>query len=115
MRLRFAVTPSARMQGMLGLPAEAGQEDEVFLIAPCRRIHTVGMRFAIDVAWVAADGQVLRVVRGLAPGRLSRGCPQAVAVLERRACAGGWLQPGQQVELGVKDDARRSLWLVPPL
>ncbi|MCL2655260.1 MAG: DUF192 domain-containing protein [Coriobacteriia bacterium] len=104
MRVRLAVTPFARMRGMLGPAARAGQADEVLLIAPCRRIHTIGMRFALDVAYIAADGRVQRSLRGLAPGRLPRGCPSAVAVLERRACAGAWLLPGQFVELvGIQE------------
>lgn len=108
LRLRLAVTPFARMRGMLGLSALAVQEEEVFFLAPCRRIHTIGMRFAIDAAWIAADGQVLRVVRDLAPGRLSRSCSRAVAVLERCARAGDWLRPGQFVELTGSREERNS-------
>jgi len=109
MRLRLAVTPFARMRGMLKEADATGSGDEVFLVAPCQRIHTFGMRFALDVAWIAADGQVLRALRGLTPGKLPRGCPQAVAVLERRACVSDWFLPGQQVELGITFDAQRTL------
>ena len=99
MRLRFAVSILARMRGLLGAQ---GTED-ILLIAPCRRIHTFGMRFALDVAYVSEQGQVLRVIRRLEPGRLPRGCPSAVVVLERRARADAWLSPGQFVELRIRE------------
>jgi len=108
MRVRFAVTALARMRGMLGSPtaAVAGREGEVLVLAPCNRIHTFGMRFALDVAYVAADGRVLRVACGLVPGRVPPRCPAAVAVLERRAAPEDWFLPGQQVALGVLPDAQ---------
>ncbi|MCL2333138.1 MAG: DUF192 domain-containing protein [Actinomycetia bacterium] len=102
MRLRFAVSAAARMRGMLGAGVAAQQGEEIFLIAPCRRVHTMGMSFALDVAYIAADGRVLRATRGLKPGRVPAACPSAVAVLERRASAGAWLSPGQFVELGIR-------------
>ena len=42
------------------------------LIPWCRSVHTFGMRFALDVDFLGADGRVLR-------------CRGAVAVLERQA------------------------------
>lgn len=49
----------ARSRGLLGRDGVGG----ALLIAPCRWIHTVGMRFPIDVAYLAADGTVLKTVR----------------------------------------------------
>jgi len=90
---------------MLGLSDKA-EQPQALLIAPCHHIHTFGMRFAIDVAYLAANGRVLRVSRGLVPGKLPRGCPSAVAVLERRASEDDWLQPGQRIELAVSREER---------
>ena len=117
MRLRLAVKTGARMQGLLGAtPASDAREEDVLLIAPCRRIHTFGMRFALDVAFLDARGRVLRVVRGLAPGRLSRACPLAVAVLERRASDTPWVFAGQQIQLRgswEQDERGRTLPILP--
>ena len=52
------------------------------LIPRCRSVHTFGMRFALDLAWLDADGRVLRTDRGVPPGRI-RSCRDASAVLER--------------------------------
>ncbi|MCL2323956.1 MAG: DUF192 domain-containing protein [Actinomycetia bacterium] len=101
MQLCLATSPFARMRGLLG-----GRNEASLLIAPCRRIHTIGMRFAIDVAFIAPDGEVLRAIRGLRPGCLSRSCRKAAAVLERRADDSPWLLPGQRLELKSSDQER---------
>ena len=51
------------------------------LIPRCRSVHTFGMRFALDLAWLGGDGRVLRVDRAVRPGRV-RSCRRASAILE---------------------------------
>lgn len=48
----------ARSKGLLG---RDGLEGAVVL-ERCRWVHTIGMRFPIDVAYVAADGTVVKTV-----------------------------------------------------
>lgn len=50
----------------------------------CPSIHTVGMRYAIDVLFLDADGVVLRVAQDVPPFRF-RWCKGARSVLELRA------------------------------
>jgi uncharacterized protein len=50
-------------------------------------IHTFGMRFALDLVWLARDGRVLRVDQGVGPGRLKL-CLRAGAVVETAAGGG---------------------------
>ncbi len=63
-----------RGKGLLGrkcLPIGGG-----LIIEPCSSIHTWFMAFPIDVAFVAADGRVVRTAPALAPwrfGPLARG------------------------------------------
>ena len=54
------------------------------LLRPCSSIHTFGMRFPVDVAFVDASGTVLRVIRDVPPRRVRR-CPKAAVALETRA------------------------------
>lgn len=54
-----AASRSARRRGLLGRDAHRGG----FVIPGCRSVHTLGMRFPIDVAFVDADGTVLRIAR----------------------------------------------------
>ena len=44
-------------------------------------IHTFAMRFAIDVLFVSKDGRVLKVRRGVRPGRIAAAW-RAFAVIE---------------------------------
>lgn len=50
--------------GRKGLPADGG-----LIIEPCSSIHTWFMAFPIDVAFVAADGRVVRTAHALRPWR----------------------------------------------
>ncbi len=76
---------AARRDGLGGLPDLP--EDCGLWIAPCRSIHTIGMRFALDLVWLAKDGRVVRVDEDVAPWRFKL-CPGARTVIETRAGAG---------------------------
>lgn len=70
--------PLARARGLLGrrgLPARHG------LWLRTRSVHTVGMRFALDLVWIDREGAVVRVDRDVAPGRI-RSCAAARGVVE---------------------------------
>jgi uncharacterized protein len=70
---------------LLGLAWLADLPDECGLLIPrCSSVHTYGMRFALDIAFLDGDGAVLREVRAVPPRRVVR-CRGAAAVLERRA------------------------------
>jgi uncharacterized membrane protein (UPF0127 family) len=56
----------ARVRGLLGRTDLEG----AFLIPACRHVHTIGMRFPIDVAFVDGDGVVLKTCE-LSPWRVS--------------------------------------------
>jgi hypothetical protein len=74
-----------RLKGLLG---DVGGSRQV-LIADCGSIHTVGMRYPIDVAFVNRDMRVCLARRRLPPGRVL-GSREASFVLERRNNPGIW-------------------------
>ncbi len=77
--LHTARRASERRRGLAGLdalPAERG-----LLLPRTRSIHTVGMRFALDLLWLDGDGRLVRVDRGVGPRRM-RTCLRARAVVE---------------------------------
>ena len=51
-------------------------------IVPCDSIHTVGMKFSIDVAFLDEIGMVLETASDLQPGLRRIGCDRAVSALE---------------------------------
>jgi uncharacterized membrane protein (UPF0127 family) len=55
--------------------------DVALHIPRCRSVHTFGMRFALDLIWLGADGGVVRVDRVVPPRRL-RSCRAARSVVE---------------------------------
>ncbi|MEZ2299505.1 DUF192 domain-containing protein [Variovorax sp. RCC_210] len=71
-----------RTRGLLGRPRISGSEG--LLITRCSSVHTVGMRYAIDVVFLDRHGCVARVVEGLNPMRMAI-CLGAASVLELAA------------------------------
>jgi uncharacterized protein len=51
------------------------------LIPGCRSVHTIGMRFRLDLLFFDRRGQVVEICRDVPAGRFFR-CRRAVAVLE---------------------------------
>ncbi len=81
LRLFEAATFRARLLGLAGL----GELDpgHALLLRRCRAVHTFGMRFALDLVFLDEAGRVIRLARGVPPGRLVR-CWAARSVIEGR-------------------------------
>ena len=77
--VEVALSRHARRRGLLGRNGLA--PFSAMVLAPCAAVHTMFMRFAIDVVFVDADGRALRIVSGLAPWRAAM-APMAHAVIE---------------------------------
>jgi uncharacterized membrane protein (UPF0127 family) len=81
--LLVARTRRTRGRGLAGL--DALPADHALLLEPCRSIHTIGMRFALDLLWLDSRGELVRLDAAVAPRRM-RSCRRARAVVE---CAAG--------------------------
>ncbi len=57
-------------QRTCGLLGRRGLSSRRGLWLPVRSVHTVGMRFPIDLVWLAGDATVRRVDLGVGPGRV---------------------------------------------
>ena len=86
----------ARLGGLLARPPLG--DDEALVLAPCSSVHTLFMRYPIDVVFVDRAGRVLKVAADVAPWRAAW-CFGAHAVLELRAgqARRHGLQPGASV------------------
>lgn len=108
-RLCLAATFWDRLMGLFSRRSS----DEILLIAPCRSVHTFGMGYAIDIAFISREGRVLESYKNVPPWRLKKH-PGAYAVLERRALEKdlsessdedrvvGWFEKGDEIELCVR-------------
>ena len=85
LRVAVATGFAARLRGLAGLRSLGPGEG--LEIPRCRSVHTLGMRFALDLVWLGADGSVVRVDRGVAPWRV-RSCRAASSVVEVAAGRG---------------------------
>ncbi len=82
-RVRWAGTSETRRRGLLG--RSTIEATEGLYIIPTQWVHMFGMRFPIDVAFLAADGRVLFIHHELKPNRLSRLVWRAEGALELAA------------------------------
>ncbi|NCY15466.1 MAG: DUF192 domain-containing protein [Actinobacteria bacterium] len=94
--LEVATDRRSRMQGLLGRDSMNG----ALLLQPARSVHTIGMRFAIDVAFVSRELDVLDIVT-MVPNRVGRPRWHARAVVEAPAGAfARWkVSPGDRLEI----------------
>ncbi len=77
-----AETAAARRRGLIGREDLEG----ALVLRPCRHVHTVGMRFPLDVACCDDHGVVLRTL-SLAPWRVAPIVWRTAFVVEARAGA----------------------------
>jgi uncharacterized membrane protein (UPF0127 family) len=78
-RVEVAVTRRDRRKGLLG--RNGFEASDALIMAPCFSIHTMFMRFDIDVVFVDDMGRAVKVVRELSPWRIAVD-PSAHAVVE---------------------------------
>ena len=84
-RVEIAETREARRTGLLKHTALA--PGEALWIVPCRGVHTVGMKFPIDILALDAAGRVIDRVSGLRPWRIRLPRRGTAGVLELAAGA----------------------------
>lgn len=83
-----------RAKGLLFTPPH----QKTLMLCPCRSVHTFGMRYALDIAFVNGDGRVVASYRRVAPKqRLRHG--KARAVLERFSVEEDWFEEGARVSI----------------
>lgn len=96
--LEVARSAQSRRRGLLGRDGIDG----ALLLSPASAVHTLGMRFPIDVAYLDRTLRVM-AVRTMPPGRVGLPRPGARHVLEAEAGAmERWgIRPG--VRVGIRD------------
>ena len=104
--LLTAFDSKSRRQGLLG--RDSLPEGSALIIAPSQAVHTFFMRFAIDVAFVAKDGRVVKVRAAVPPRRIAVSL-RAFAVIELPAGAleRSDTRPGDRLQIEGIEPARR--------
>jgi uncharacterized protein len=95
-RVIEASSVRGRARGLLG--KQLGSS-EALLLRPCKHIHTVGMRYPIDVVFCDQGLRVLHVARSVAPNRFSRPVWRSRCAFELRAGAARMIAAGDELQL----------------
>ena len=98
-RATMASTLWTRMAGLLG--RRALPDGEALVFERCRAVHTVGMRFPIDVVFVDRGWRVVAVRHAVGPGRVLGPVWGAWGVIEMASgsLARAGLKVGEQLTL----------------
>lgn len=78
-----------RLRGLLGRPQLT--DNQGLLLTPCAQVHTLGMRYSLDIVFLDKTGIVTKCITGLKPNRFAASI-KAYHALELRA---GYLQECQ--------------------
>lgn len=103
-------TARERLVGLLG--THMGDHGLMpVLLSPCCAIHTFGMNYPIDVAFVDAQNKVVRSCRAVMPGRMLR-APRARSTLERPVAQSVWPKEGQTIAMTRKHEDKGRITYV---
>jgi len=94
--VEVALTRSVRRRGLLG--RDALDLSTALILAPCAAVHTIFMRFPIDVVFVDRRGGIRRIVRNLQPWRMAASL-RAYAAVEMAGGVDRDLIPGDRLYL----------------
>jgi uncharacterized membrane protein (UPF0127 family) len=105
--VEIAATRATRRRGLLG--RDRLDQTTAMLLAPCAAVHTIGMRFPIDVVFVDRQGFAVKIVRNLRPWRMAL-ATGGRAVIEMAAGSVDWGQvlPGDRLYLAPVSTAERA-------
>lgn len=112
-QLRVARSHQQRLIGLIGTPASRFQSGAGLWIVPCHGVHTIGMRYPIDVIYLDSNRHVLRIDHAVQPWRFTPVLVEAATVLELPAHTvwGTGTVVGDEIEITVaerEDDAARE-------
>ena len=86
--------PWSRLRGLLGRPPLAGEALQALWLVPCGGVHTVGMRYPLDLVFLDRAGHVLDCCAALRPWRM-RACRGAHQTVELASGAIAVLEPAE--------------------
>jgi len=66
-KARWAKTLWQRFVGLLATPVL--NKNEGLLLSPCNSVHTIGMRYPLDLIFMDREGRVVKCVKDLVPFR----------------------------------------------
>jgi uncharacterized protein len=81
-RLRVASTHYERLLGLIGTSPASFQDGSGLWIVPCHGVHTIAMRYPIDVLYLDKDNRVIRIADNVRPWRMTPVIVESATVIE---------------------------------
>ena len=107
-RLRVAASHYERLVGLLRTSASAFQDGSGLWIVPCHGVHTLAMRYPIDVLYLDMEKRVIRLVDNLRPWRITPMIVDSATVIELPPHT-AWntgTRVGDQIEIKITQEIR---------
>jgi len=106
--LAVAQTHWSRLRGLLGISPDDFRNGRGLWIRPCHGVHTLAMRFPIDVVYLDREGNVVHLVSDLKPWRFAPVRLQAASVLELPSytLAATETALGDRIEIKIKGEGQ---------
>ena len=114
MKIKTVNTYYARMKGLLGTSQHQLEFDALHLI-PCRGVHTFGMKYPLDLAFLDGRGEVIACKRNVPPSKVFSSPRGTRSVLERPADPCPWLKPGDYIESGQTKEKTMNMMKTCPI
>jgi uncharacterized membrane protein (UPF0127 family) len=80
--LQVADSHWARLKGLLGTSSSEFYPGKGLWIVPCHGVHTIAMRYPIDVAYLDSDHVIVHIEENVRPWRMTPILVEADSVLE---------------------------------
>jgi uncharacterized membrane protein (UPF0127 family) len=80
--LEIANSHWTRLKGLIGTPASRFYDGKGLWIVPSHGVHTIAMRYAIDVVYLNEQRRVVMLQESVVPWRVTPICLEAETVLE---------------------------------
>lgn len=91
-KIELATSFRKRLKGLL----RTTPHENLIVLVPCKSVHTWGMKYMLDIAFLDKKGIVLAAYRAVPPNkRLS--CRKSYMVLERFSISQNWLVKGDEL------------------
>ena len=109
-RLQMADSHWSRLRGLMATDPKKFPSGCGLWIVPCRGVHTLGMRFPIDVVYLDGDKTVLYLQANLQPWRMAPVRLKAATVIELPSGTLGetHTQVGDSIEIEFKGNGVRK-------
>jgi uncharacterized protein len=106
-KLGMADTHWSRLRGLLGTSASDFRNGCGLWIVPCKGVHTLAMRFPIDVVYLDDTKKVVHIERELQPWRFAPVRMKAASVIELpiQTVSGTGTAVGDKIEITLNKEA----------